>query len=347
MCAVRASQLLHSRVPLTALIAGGIGAVLLNRAAHRKRRDLAGRTAWINGASRGLGLLIAKELAHRGSTVAITARNHEELEAARRELELVAPKVAVETCDVSDRAQVERTAGALVERLGDIDILVNCASIIQVGPLKCMTAADFERAMGTNFFGYLYPALALLPRMRHRRSGTIVNINSIGGVIAVPHLLPYTCAKFAVRGLSDGMRAELSNNGINVIEIVPGLMRTGSPTQAEFKGDAESEWKWFSLSDSMPGLSLNPERAARRIVAAIENGESRVVIGMPAKLAKLANQLSPALIRASLSAANRMLPKTAVEDATATSGTELIRRKPDSWIRKLLYVPARKYNQPL
>jgi hypothetical protein len=124
-------------------------------------------------------------------------------------------------------------------------------------------------------------------------------------------------------------------------------MRTGSPTQAEFKGDAESEWKWFSLSDSMPGVSLNPERAARRIVAAIENGETRVVLGMPAKLAKIANQLSPALIRALLSGANRMLPKTAVEDATATSGTEVAGRKPDSWIRKLLYEPARKYNQPL
>jgi short-subunit dehydrogenase len=133
---------------------------------------------------------------------------------------------------------------------------------------------DFEQAMAVNFFGYVYPTLALLPSMRERRNGTIVNVGSIGGVVAVPHLLPYTCAKFAVSGLSEGLRAELRNNGVNVLEIVPGLMRTGSsPANAEFKGAEEREWDWFSLGDSMPMLSVDAECAARRIVSAIANGE--------------------------------------------------------------------------
>jgi short-subunit dehydrogenase len=332
--------------PAAALIAGGVAGVLANRAIRARARNLAGQTAWVNGASRGLGLLIARELARQGCAIAITARDARELEAARQDLERITPRVAVEACDVSSRAQVEKTAASLQERLGDIDILVNCASIIQVGPLKSMTAEDFERAMAINFFGYLYPALALLPRMRERRAGTIVNIGSIGGVIAVPHLLPYTCAKFAVSGLTEGLRAELSNNGISVIEIVPGLMRTGSPVKAEFKGAAESEWSWFSLSDSLPLLSLDAERAARRIVTAIETGESRVTLGMPAKIAETARQLSPALVRQMLKLANRMLPKAASDSTQTFSGIELANRAPRSWIRKLLYIPAQKYNQP-
>lgn len=331
--------------PVAALIAGGIAGVLANRAICARSRNLAGKTAWVNGASRGLGLLIAKELARQGCAVAITARNARELETARADIERITPRVAAETCDVSSRRQVEETAKSLRNRLGDIDILVNCASIIQVGPLKSMTAEDFERAMSINFFGYLHPILELLPRMRERRAGTIVNIGSIGGLIAVPHLLPYTCAKFAVAGLSEGMRAELSNNGISVIEIVPGLMRTGSPLRSEFKGDAGSEWNWFSLSDSLPPLSLDAERAARRIVTAIKTGESRVVLGLPAKIAATARQLSPALVRQMLNLANLMLPKTASDSTQAFSGAELANRAPQSWIRKLLYVPAYKYNQ--
>jgi len=241
---------------------------------------------------------------------------------------------------------VEKTAATLGERLGHIDILANCASIIQVGPLKSMTAEDFEQAMAVNFFGYLYPTLALLPSMRERRNGTIVNIGSIGGVVAVPHLLPYTCAKFAVSGLSEGLRAELRNNDVNVLEIVPGLMRTGSPVNAEFKGAEEREWDWFSLSDSLPMLSVDAERAARRIVSAIANGERRVTLGLPAKAIQAAHRLSPALVRQMLTVTNAILPKTDSAETSGVSGLEVSRRKPGSWIRRLLNVPARKYNQP-
>jgi short-subunit dehydrogenase len=331
--------------PAAVLIAGGLAGVLATRANRARGASLAGRKAWVNGASRGLGLLIARELAREGCAVAITARDANELQIARRALERITPNVVAETCDVSSRDQVERTAAILHDRLDGVDILVNCASIIQVGPLKSMTAEDFDRAMGVNFFGYLNPTLALLPRMRERRAGTIVNICSIGGVIAVPHLLPYTCSKFAVAGLTRGLQAELSNNGVNVIEIVPGLMRTGSPLKAEFKGDASSEWSWFSLSDSLPLLSLDAERAARRIVSAIKWGESRVTLGLPAKIAEAAHRLSPGLVRQALKLANRMLPKTASDSTQSFSGSELANGAPRSLIRKLLYIPASKYNQ--
>lgn len=100
--------------------------------------------------------------------------------------------------------------------------------------------------------------------MRARRRGRIVNITSIGGKVGMPHLLPYTCAKFATVGLSEGLRAELGREGIRVTTIVPGLMRTGSHLKAMFRGQHEQEFTWFSLGASLPLVSMGAERAARQ-----------------------------------------------------------------------------------
>jgi short-subunit dehydrogenase len=124
--------------------------------------------------------------------------------------------------------------------------------------------------------------------MRERGGGRVANIASIGGLVAVPHLLPYSASKFALVGLSQGMHAELAREGILVSTIAPGLMRTGSPRNALFKGAREQEYAWFAISDSLPLLSMSATRAARRIVQAIERGEARVVLGLPAKIAALA-----------------------------------------------------------
>lgn len=339
---------MHTAAPsftgLPLLVTGAIAGALVSRIVNPD--PWRGKTVWVNGGSRGLGLLIAKELARRGCTVAITARSEKELAAARGQLQRVTTSdVIVQTCNVASEAEVNKTADLLHNRLGEIDILVNCASIIQVGPLKTMSAEDFERSMATSFFGYLYPILSVLPKMRERRAGTIVNIGSIGGMIAVPHLLPYSCAKFAVHGLSDGLRAELSNNGVRIIEIVPWLMRTGSAVKQDFKGAAKKEWAWFSLGDSLPLVSVNAQRAAQRIVAAIANGESRVTLGVQANIAETMLRLSPTTVRVLLNVFNRMLPKTATEDSRAQKGFEIVAEKPRSVLSQLVRRPAQKYNQ--
>ena len=154
--------------------------------------------------------------------------------------------VAALKCDASRREDVESAVRSITGHFGPVDILVNCASIIQVGPIESMDASDFEKVMGINFFGYLYPPMELMATMR-QREGTIVNVTSIGGVVAVPHLLPYTCAKFAAVGLTEGLRAELAKAAVRVINVIPGLMRTGSPVNAWFKGNEQQEWNWFSV----------------------------------------------------------------------------------------------------
>jgi short-subunit dehydrogenase len=119
--------------------------------------------------------------------------------------------------------------------------------------------------------------------MRRRGFGRIVNIASIGGEAAVPHLVPYCVGKFALVGLSDGLRAELAQEGILVTTVSPGLMRTGSHLKALFKGRHRQEYGWFASAASAPVLSVSAEHAARIIVRACERGAAKVVIGLPAR----------------------------------------------------------------
>jgi len=182
--------------------------------------------------------------------------------------------------------------------------------MVDVGPVSVMTAADFERDMATNFWGPLNAILAVLPHMRPRGEGRIVNIASIGGKVSVPHLLPYSSSKFALVGLSEGLCAELRASGILVTTVCPGLMRTGSPRHATFKGQHNAEYTWFSLADSLPLLSMDVERAARRILKAVRHGNSHVVLSLPAKVADKVHGLFPALTSDALGLANRLLPGT-------------------------------------
>jgi short-subunit dehydrogenase len=282
--------------------------------------NLNGKVVLITGGSRCLGLVLAREFAAQGARVAICARDDDDLRTVRDQFAARADHFFSSQCDVSDPGQVQSLLTSVENALGPIDVLVNNAGTILVGPLEHMSVADFEEAMRINFWGALHTTLGVLPGMKHRHQGRIVNITSIGGKVAFPHLLPYTASKFALVGLSEGLRAELAKDGIWVTTVVPNLMRTGSPRNAEFKGDYKKEYAWFTISDSLPGASLSAERVARQVVRACKNGESEVVLGLPAKLAVLANGIAPGLISDLLAAGNEwLLPRA--------TGTETARHK--------------------
>ena len=201
--------------------AAGVGALLAARAAVRKwgEYDLRDKVVLITGGSRGLGLVLARELAREGARLAICARSAADLERARADLAARGAQVMAVPCDVTDRAQVNEMVALVRERFGPVEVLVNNAGIIQVGPIEVMTLADYEEAMRTHFWGPLYTTLAVLPDMRRRRDGRVVNISSIGGKISVPHLVPYSASKFALVGLSEGLRAELRTDNIFVTTV--------------------------------------------------------------------------------------------------------------------------------
>jgi NAD(P)-dependent dehydrogenase (short-subunit alcohol dehydrogenase family) len=291
------------------------------------RYDLRDKAVLVSGGSRGLGLAVARELLRYGARVALLARDEAELARARDHLRALpamgrgtATSVITIRCDISEKAEVERAVVEAITELGAIDVLFNVAGTIEVGPIESMREADFERAMSANFWGAFHLMDAIVPGMRARGGGRIANVSSIGGVVAVPHLLPYVASKFALTGLSLGLRAELAKDGIGVITLCPGLMRTGSPVNATFKGDHQAEYAWFATADALPLLSTSAHAAARRMVRAVVRNEAMVHITLPAKLAGLAAGLSPGLVSGIMAIANRFLPRG--NDPTGTSGQE-------------------------
>lgn len=289
------------------LAAGLAGAYLVQQQLSRPANSLAGQTVLITGGSRGLGYLLAHEFARAGCRVAICARGPDDLEWARQQLQRHNVPILALPCDVADRNQVSAMVEQVNRQLGPIDILVNNAGVIQVGPYQTMQYSDFVMAMDVMFWGVLHPTMAVVPHMARRRRGRIVNITSIGGRVSVPHLLPYSSAKFAAVGLSEGLAAELARDGIRVTTVTPGLMRTGSHLQAFFKGDPQKEFSLFSLSASLPMMSMSAEKAARQIVAAVRRGDAEVTLTLPALILSLLHGLWPGGVTRLWSAINGLL----------------------------------------
>ncbi|GAC1651992.1 MAG: SDR family oxidoreductase [Ktedonobacteraceae bacterium] len=276
--------------------------------AQRKAVDIHGQVVLITGSSRGLGLALAEEFALQGARLVLSARDEQELERARQQLAEQGAEVLAVSCDVTQREQVQHLIEQATMHYGQVDILVNNAGIITVGPFLAQTLNDFEESMNVLFWGPVYATLAVLPQMLERRRGCIVNISSIGGKVSIPHLLPYSSAKFALTGFSEGVHAELAKEGIRVVTVAPGLMRTGSPVNALFKGKHHAEYTWFSIADSLPILSISAKKAAQHIVRATQRRNVEITLTMPAKMLAFVHGTFPQMTIKILSIVNRFLP---------------------------------------
>jgi NAD(P)-dependent dehydrogenase (short-subunit alcohol dehydrogenase family) len=272
------------------------------------QESLHGKSVLVTGGSRGLGLVLARELLKEGARVAICGRDEDEVARAFLDLCPRGGHVLALKCDVTHPDQVETLIRVVEERFGGLDVLINNAGVISVGPVETMNLGDYAEAMRTHFWAPLYTTLAALPGMRRRGGGRIVNIASIGGMVSVPHLLPYDASKFALVGLSEGLRAELKKDNIVVTTVCPGLMRTGSPCNADFKGQHRLEYTWFSLGDSIPLFTISAEGAARQIIRACKRGDAEIVLTFPAKAAVLFHGLFPGLTADILALVNQFLP---------------------------------------
>jgi short-subunit dehydrogenase len=322
---------------------GALGAVAAVR--YSRTFDFRGKTVLITGGSRGLGLLLARRLADEGARVAICARDSEELHRAAQEIAERSGEALALEADIADREQVEQLVQTVRDQWGPVEVLINNAGIIQVGPMEEMTLADYEQAMQTHFWGPLHATLAVLPEMRRRGFGRIVNISSIGGKVSVPHLLPYSASKFALVGFSEGLRAELLQDGVYVTTVCPGLMRTGSAVNAEFKGRREAEFTWFAVSGSAPLASVSGERAARQIVNACRRGAAEVVLSLPAKAVVLAQGVAPGLVADTLGLVNRLLPAPGGAGKAAAKGRVSRPRWLPGWLTALSDRAALRNNE--
>ena len=275
-----------------------------------READLSGQVALVTGGSRGLGLALARELHAQGCRLAICARDPAELARAAERLLGEGAEVHAVPCDVGDPDAVRMMIEEVTTRFGRIDLLVNNAGLIQVGPIETTEPKDYQTSFDVMFYGLLYPTLAVLPQMEARRAGRIVNITSFGGKIPLPHMLPYSAAKFAATGFSDGLRAELKPAGIAVHTVCPGAMRTGSYRNVYLSGDRElqeAEYAWISAGGASP-LAMAADRAARIVVRGVRRGDPVIVFPASAALAALLYGVAPGLASDVIGMVNRMLP---------------------------------------
>lgn len=302
----------NSKTALSFLAKAGLSAGVVFAAAKlssrsaRNRLDLRGKIVLITG-SRGLGLAIARELGRDGVRIALCARDSTELNDACEILGREHIEAAAFPADISDPSQIGPLVSKVVDRFGQIDILINNAGEIRVGPFQSFSHSDYEHAMNLMFWAAVNLTFAVLPEMRQRGTGHIVNITSVGGRVSVPHLLPYSCAKFALVGFSTGLGTELRPEGVHVLTVIPGLMRTGSYLKAQFKGQADREFAWFGLLGNLPGFSVAAEYAARSIRKALQNQRRVCVISLPAKVMIALDAVMPETTRRILETVNHFL----------------------------------------
>ena len=290
----------------------GAAAMIAGARAMRNRHgiEFRDRVIVITGGSRGLGLVIARQLAAEGARLVLLARDPEELARARAQLPADA-EVMTLRCDVRRRADIRAAMDEVLGKWTAVDVLINNAGVVQVGPLEHMTHEDFENAMATHFWGPLHLMFELVPGMRHRGFGRIVNISSIGGRVALPHFAPYSASKFALVGYSDAVRAEVAKYGIRVTTVCPGLMRTGSAVNALMKGQHDAEFAWFGTLSSMPLVSINATRAAQKIVEAARRGAPHLTITPQARMAAILDRLMPNTFGRAMMTAAQALPRPA------------------------------------
>ncbi len=278
--------------------------------------DLRNKVVLLTGGSRGLGLALAQDLGRQGSRLALCARDESELDEACKRLASDQIDAVPFTCDVTSQTEIASLIERVIQHFGRIDILINNAGYIKVGPFDSFDISDYERSMNLMFWAPVHLTLAVLPHMEKQAAGHIVNITSVGGRVSVPHLLPYSCAKFALVGFSTGLSSEVKSSGIHVLTVVPGLMRTGSYLNAEFAGGQKEEFAWFGLLSNLPGFSVAADYAARCIRQALEGEAYTCTISLPAKLLIASETLLPEMTRGICAAISQVLPQQSGMDAS-------------------------------
>jgi NAD(P)-dependent dehydrogenase (short-subunit alcohol dehydrogenase family) len=271
--------------------------------------SFAGKIVVITGGSRGLGLALARRLAQEGAKLAILARDEQELVGAKSDLERYGSTLTTWVCDVRNESAVRSTIEEIAIVMGGIDVLINNAGEIVVGPLDAMDRKNFQDALDIHFWAPFNVTFASLPHLYKSHFARIVNIASFGGKVAVPHLAPYCVSKFALVGLSDALRAELSSKNIFVTTVTPGLLRTGSHKNAFFKGQHRKEFTWFSLGASNPIVSMDADRAARQILDAVRRRRGELTITIAAKVMVITQTILPDLTGKLIKIIARFLPR--------------------------------------
>ncbi|MEH1966642.1 MULTISPECIES: SDR family oxidoreductase [unclassified Nostoc] len=244
---------------------------------------------FITGAGSGIGTGTAKAALQAGDRVVATGRNLDKVRNALRDV--ASENLAFAQLDVSDEVEAKTAVEEAVKRFGRIDVLVNNAGYSLLGNFEEMTTTDIERQFATNFYGVVYVMRAVLPIMRQQRSGHIINISSVAGVVGFKHCAAYAASKFAVEGISLSVAVEVEGFGIKMTLVEPGFFRTDllddqnvrwpSNTIEDYAAESNVQETWSAYNGTQQG---DPAKLGDALVkiAGMENPPKLFVAGSDA-----------------------------------------------------------------
>lgn len=246
---------------------------------------MSGKTVLITGAASGIGRAVAHRLAQQGASLALLDRNPEGLELVASEVAKLGGRALPGMVDVTDAEAVEQAVQRLWADTGSIDVSLQCAGILRLGPLEYADAEDFRACMEINLFGTLHVIRAILPLMRKRGRGHLINMASLAGLRGLPYMPAYSASKFAVYGLSQALRTELVGTGIAVSVVCPPSIRTPMVTSQPELPAIYRRFPW-----------LSPEGVAQVIVQTMENPRFQVTVDLRSRSLLLLDRLFPWLV---------------------------------------------------
>ncbi len=232
--------------------------------------SISGKVVVVTGASMGIGEAIVHRFLREGASVVLASRDPERIEAARQRTGQPERTLAV-ACDVTARPQVEALLAASVERFGRIDIWVNNAGFGLIDSVGRMDMAACRRMFDTNLFGAIECMQVITPLFKQQRSGAIINISSMAGIVTVPYMSAYGATKHALNCISRGARLELAPYGVHVNTVCPGYVQTDFNTRAV----------WGTESMRVAGgrkRGVTPERVANAVWTAYKGNRCEVVV---------------------------------------------------------------------
>lgn len=225
----------------------------------------------ITGASAGIGRATAVRLARDGMRLTLLARRKELLADLATEVESLGGEALVFPADVRDRDAIHQMVGATLERWARIDVLVNNAGVSYTCPVAELNPQRLRDTLDTNLLGVIECTQAVLPAMMHQKSGQIINVASIAGLIGIPHSTIYSTSKFGVVGFSDGLRREVSRHGVKVTTFCPGYVATDLSPRLQRIAERHPQ------AEHLPGV-MTPEYVAERIARLIFHPRRRQII---------------------------------------------------------------------
>lgn len=249
--------------------------------------ELSGKVVVITGASMGIGEALARAMVNQGAKVVLSSRDVSRVEAARARIGRPDQTVAL-TCDVRNREEIDRLLSLTVHNFGRVDVWVNNAGH---GMRDSVAHTDMEQCRSmfeTNLFGAMECMQAVIPVMKRQGSGTIINISSVAGHIALPFSAAYSATKFAMNAIGKAARLELEGTGVHVMTVCPGLIET------RFKENSVRGMEAIDMGEGRRGISA--ERVARAVLEGYRRQKREVVVPWTNHIAIKVYQLFPDVV---------------------------------------------------